>query len=221
MFRPSHVAVGALALMAAACGDTTTNVVHTLNVVTVRLVNDTDTPLSVSTGVIVGPTNARLSFGDATGCLLIDLSNVPALAVANATTGATIFFTPTLIPGANLTVVAFADASGNVQFAALSNSFVTTPSTAGLRFFNGVATTGPLDMSRNGAALTPLISFGSASDFVSVPTDSGSITFSNQSSVVLDAGSLVFPQNENSTVVLGPAVAPNTVPLRFFTVRGC
>jgi hypothetical protein len=219
MFRPSHVAVGALALVAAACGDTA-NAVHTLDVVTVRLVNDTDTPLSVSTGAIVGPTNARLAFGDATGCLLIDLSNVPALAVTNATTGATILFTPTLLAGANLTVVAFADTPGNVQFAALSNSFVTVAGTAGLRFFNGVATTGPLDMARNGAALTPLVSFGAASGFVSVPTDSGSITFSNQSSIVLDAGFLTFPPNQNSIVVLGPPV-PNTAPLRFFTVRGC
>ena len=219
MFRPSHVAVGALVLMAAACGDGA-NVVHTLDVVTVRLVNDTDTPLSVLSGAIVPPANARLAFGDATGCLLIDLSNVPALAVTNATTGATIVFTPTLVPGANLTVVAFADTSGNVQFAALRNSFVTIANTAGLRFFNGVATRGPLDMARNGAALTPLVSFGAASGFVSVPTDSGSITFSNQSSIVLDAGLLTFPQGQNSTVVLG-APAPNTVPPRFFTVRGC
>jgi len=75
-------------------------------------------------------------------------------------------------------------------------------------------------MARNGAALTPLTPFGAASGFVSVPTDSGRITFSNQSSVVLDLGEQAFPQGENSMVVLGRP-APNTVPLRFFTVRGC
>jgi hypothetical protein len=220
MFRPSRVAIGAIALMAGACSNSDNDVVHTLDVVTVRFVNDTDTPLAIFTGNIVGPANATLAFGDQTGCMLIDLSNVPALAVTNATTGATIFFSPTLIPGANLTVIAFADADGKVRFAALSNRFVPPANTAGLRFFQGVATTGPLEMARNGAVLTPLIPFGSASGFGSVPVGSGSITFSNQTSVVLDAGELAFPQGQNSTVVLG-SPAPRTVPLRSFTVRGC
>jgi hypothetical protein len=206
--------------MAAACSDSDNDVVHTLDAVTVRLVNDTDTPLTIFTGNITGPANATLGFGDATGCMLINLSSVPALAVTNATTGATLFFTPTLIAGTNVTVVAFADAAGTVQFAQLPNRFVPIANTAGLRFFHGAATTAPLDMARNGAALTPLIPFGAASGFVSVPTDTGSITFSNESSVVLDAGELAFPQGQNSTVVLGRP-APNTAPLRFFTVRGC
>jgi len=220
MFRPSRVAIAALALMATACSDSDNDVVHTLDAVTVRFVNDTDTPLAIFTGNITGPANATLAFGDATGCMLIDLSNVPALAVTNATTGATILFTPVLLAGTNVTVVAFADAAGTVQFAQLPNRFVPIANTAGLRFFHGAATTAPLDMARNGAALTPLTPFGAASGFVSVPTDSGRITFSNQSSVVLDLGEQAFPQGENSMVVLGRP-APNTVPLRFFTVRGC
>ncbi|HEV8446644.1 MAG TPA: hypothetical protein VGQ44_07480 [Gemmatimonadaceae bacterium] len=220
MFRPSRVAIAALALMATACSDSDNDVVHTLDAVTVRFVNDTDTPLAIFTGNITGPANATLAFGDATGCMLIDLSNVPALAVTNATTGATILFTPVLLAGTNVTVVAFADAAGTVQFAQLPNRFVPIANTAGLRFFHGAATTAPLDMARNGAALTPFTPFGAASGFVSVPTDSGRITFSNQSSVVLDLGEQAFPQGENSMVVLGRP-APNTVPLRFFTVRGC
>ena len=220
MFRPSRVAIAALALMATACSDSDNDVVHTLDAVTVRFVNDTDTPLAIFTGNITGPANATLASGDATGCMLIDLSNVPALAVTNATTGATILFTPVLLAGTNVTVVAFADAAGTVQFAQLPNRFVPIANTAGLRFFHGAATTAPLDMARNGAALTPFTPFGAASGFVSVPTDSGRITFSNQSSVVLDLGEQAFPQGENSMVVLGRP-APNTVPLRFFTVRGC
>ena|SRR5215831_6918332 len=220
MFRPSRIAIGALALMAAACSDSDNDVVHALNALTVRFVNDTDTPLAIFTGNITGPANATLGFGDATGCMVIDLSNVPALAVTNATTGATLLFTPVLLAGTNVTIVAFADTPGNVQFAQLPNRFVPTANAAGLRFFHGAATTAPLDMARNGAPLTPLIPFGAASGFVSVPTDTGRITFSNQSSVVLDAGELAFPQGENSTVVLARP-APNTVPLRSFTVRGC
>ncbi len=220
MFRPSRLAIGALALMVAACSDDDNNVVHTLEVVTVRFVNDQDTPLTILTGNIVGPVNATLAFGDQTGCMLIDLTNVPALAVTNATTGATLLFSPTLVAGTNVTVVAFADAVGNVQFAQLPNAFVPISNEAGLRFFQGAATTGPLEMARKGVAITPFIPFGSASRFVSVPSDSGSITFSNETSVVFDAGAPAFPQGQNSTVILGgPAL--NTVSLRSFTVRGC
>jgi len=63
--------------------------------------------------------------------------------------------------------------------------------------------------------------FGSASRFVNVPIDSASITFSNQTSFVLDAGRMAFPLGQNSTVVVGPAAPGATVPLRFFTVQGC
>jgi hypothetical protein len=89
-----------------------------------------------------------------------------------------------------------------------------------LRFFNGVASTGPLVMQRNGAVLTPFVGFGAASRFVSVPTDSASITFADRFSVVLDAGRMAFPLGQNSTVVVGPPAA-GTDPLRFFTVQGC
>src|SRR5262249_13898775 len=150
---------------------------HIGNFATVRLVNDTDTPLSFISGSVLVPADGRLVFGQSSACLLIDLSNVPALVVTNATTGATIVFTPTLFPTANLTVVAFATALGDVQFAALDNHFVPTANNAGLRFFNGASSPGPLLMSRNAAALTPFVGFGAASGFVNVPTDSGSITF--------------------------------------------
>jgi hypothetical protein len=220
MFRPSHVVVGALALIAGACTESD-NIVHTLNSATVRLVNDTDTPLTLTVFNAVDSANARLVFGQSSACVFIDLSNVPALTITNGATGASIAFTPILSSGDNVTVVAFGTtAVGNVEFAALNNRFVPAANDAGLRFFNGVPSTGPLLMRRNGLVLTPFVGFGSASGFVSVPIDSGSITFTDQSSFVLDAGLMAFPQGQNSTVVLGPP-APETVPLRFFTVQGC
>jgi len=218
MFRPFHVVVGALVLTAAACSDSD-NVVHTLNAATVRLVNDTDTPLSLINAGILDSASAGLVFGQASACVLVDLTNSPTLTVTNLA-GATIAFTPTLSAGDNVTVVAFGIPGGTVQFATLNNRFVPATNSAGLRFFNGQATNGPLVMRRNGVALTPFVGFGSASRFVSVPIDSASITFSNQTSFVLDAGRMAFPLGQNSTVVLGPP-APETVPLRFFTVQGC
>ncbi len=164
-------------------------------------------------------------FGQASACVFVDLNNSLRLTITDGA-GATIGFTPILSPGDNVTVVAFAPTVGNVatignvQFTTLNNRFVSAINSAGLRFFNGVSSTGPLVMRRNGIALTPFVAFGAASRFVSVPIDSASITFSNQVSTVLDAGLMAFPLGQNSTVVVGPP-APETVPLRFFTVQGC
>ena len=127
MFRPSHVVVGALALMAA-CSDSD-NVVHTLNSATVRLVNDTDTPLSLVNGGILDSVSVGLVFGQASACVFVDLNNTLRLTITDGA-GATIGFTPILSPGDNLTVVAFAPTvgnvatMGNVQFATLNNRFV-------------------------------------------------------------------------------------------------
>jgi len=220
MFRPSHVVVCALALTATACNDTVGNFVSSS--ATIRLVNDTDTPLALAVAGVVDSANTRLVFGEASACVFVNLpaTTVPAVTVTNAVTGASITFTPTLTVGANLSVVAFGRAQGDVQFAALDNRFVPATNDAGLRFFNGAPSVGPLFMMRAGIALTPNILFGAASSFVSVPTDSASITFSNGTSVVLDAGLMAFPLGQNSTVFVGPP-ASGTVPLRFFTAQGC
>jgi hypothetical protein len=221
MFRPSHLAVGALALMAAACNDSVSNFVPAATAA-VRLVNDTDTPLSLAHAGTVDSANAKLGFGTVSGCVLVDLSNttVPALTITNGVTGASITFTPDLTIGASLMVVAFGDTLGNVQLATLNNRFVPAANDAGLRFFNGTHGVGALFMQRGGIALTPSISFGAASDFVSVPTDSASITFANGTSIVHDAGRMAFPLGQNSTVLIGPP-ASGTNPLRSFTAQGC
>lgn len=222
MFRPFHCVVGALALITAACSDSENNVVPPVSTATFRLVNDTDIPLLLANAGVIDTLNARLVFGQSSGCVLVNLSNtaVPAPTVTNGGTGATISFAPTLTAGANLLVVAFIGAAGTVQFATLDNRFLLAPGSAGLRFFNGAASAGALTMARNGAVLTPFIALGGASGLVGVPTDSGSITFSNLSSLVLNAGQMAFPADQSSTVVVGPP-APQTTPLRFFTIQGC
>ncbi len=221
MFRPSHVVVvGALALTASACSDTT-NAVFPFNSAVVRLVNATDTPITLSVSGVPDSANSRLVFGQSSACVLIDLSNrVSVITVTNNAAGGLVPFSPILSPGDNLTVVAFGATAGVIQLATLNNRFVPTINSAGLRFFNGVASTGPLFMQRSGVALTPFVQFGTASGFVTVPTDSASITFANGLSVVLDAGRLAFPVGQNSTVVVGPPAA-GTDPLRFFTVQAC
>jgi hypothetical protein len=220
MLRPSHVVAAALALVAAACNDTDTNFVNTT--AKVRLVNDSDTPLSVAFAGVVDSANSRLVFGQSTACVLVDLSiaEVAPLTVTSAVTGTSITSTPTFTVGANLTIVAFGDETGKVQLTALDNRFVPAPSDAGLRSFNGAPGVGSLSMRRDGATLTSAIAFGSASNFVNVPTDAADITFSNGASVVLDAGLIAFPLGQNSTVLVGPP-ATGTTPLRSFTVQGC
>jgi hypothetical protein len=220
MIRASRAVLGALLLITTACNDAVSNFVSTL--ATVRLVNDTDIPLSIANNGIFDSANARLLFGQSSTCLSVDPSatTMPAVTVTNRATGTSIAFTPSLVAGENVTVIAFGASVGTVQLAALSNRYVPATDDAGLRFFNGVPTIGSLLMRRGGSALTPFVAPGSASDFVSVPTDSARIAFSTASTVVLDAGLLAFPQGQNSTVVVGPPAA-GTSPLRFFTAQGC
>jgi hypothetical protein len=218
LFRPSRFAVGALLAMTAECHDATSNVVGSIAIV--QLVNDTDTPLSITNAGVVDSANMRLVFGQSSTCLSVNLSTTPAITLTNAVTGASITFTPPLPTGANLMVVAVIDTLGSVRLAALNNFFVPATNAAGLRFFNGVPQAGALVMLRGGTILTPFTAVGSASNFTSVPIDSARIAFSNVSQVVLDAGLMAFPQGQNSTVVIGPP-ASGTIPLRFFTVQGC
>ncbi len=218
MLRPFRGVVGALALIATACGDNE-NVVHSFSTATVRLANDTDTPL-VLTNPANPASNATLTFGQASACTFVDLTTPPVLTITNGTTGETVPFTPVLSLGDNVTIVAFGDTLGNVQLVGLDNRFALATNTTGLRFFNGVASIGPLLMQRNGVALTPFVGFGAASTFVSVPIGSARITFSTQDTVALDAGVMDFLPSQNLTVVVGP-VAQGISPLRSFTVKGC
>ncbi len=218
MFRPSRFVVGALALIVTACNDD--NFVP-FNSAAVRLVNDTNTPIVFTDAGIVNPTTARLGFGQSSACVSVDLSNTSILSVTNAATGEPIPFAPRLTVGGSVIVVAVVDRVGNIQFATLNDRFLPATNDAGLSFFNGVSSTGPLLMQRNGISFTPLVDFGTSSSFMSVSVDSASITFADQVSIVLDAGQLAFPLAQNSTVVVGPPAPAATAPLRFFTVQGC
>ena len=218
MIRPCHSVVGVLALIATACSD---NNLVPLNTAAVRFVNATDTPLAIVHTGVRDTVRARLVFGQASACMSIDLSNPSALTITNGATGEPIAFTPNLSPRGSVIVVAFGGTTSALRFATLNDRFVAATNDAGLRFFNGVSSIGPLIMQRVGVDPTPFVAFGTASGFVSVSTDSASTTFANSLSIVLDAGRLVFPPGSNSTVVLGPPAPPTAAPLRFFTVQGC
>jgi len=221
MFRPFHCVVGALSLMAAACYDHS-NFNQVGSFATVRLVNATDTPVSLANAGVLDSGNARLVFGQSSSCVFVTLSHalIDGIAITNGGTGATIPLAASLKSGDNVIIVAFGDSVGNIQLTTLDNHFVPAANSAGLRFFNGTSSTAPLLMHRNDLTLTSFVGLGSASSFVSVPIDAGTITFSDKLSVVLDAGVMAFPLGQNSTVVLGPP-APAAVPLRFFTVQAC
>jgi hypothetical protein len=218
------VLVAAVSLGAAACNDNTTNFVHVVAVATVRFVNATDVPITVANGGLVDTFNISLGFGRQSGCFLVDLSSgttVP-LTFTNATTGTVITgFDIALAVGSNVTIVAFADTTGVVQFAALTNRFSPAAGNAGLRFFNAAQPAGALIMQGNGIALTPFIGFGAPSAFANVLGGLTAVTFTNGTSTVLDAGTMTFTAGQNSTIVVGPAAGGATTPLRFFTTTGC
>jgi hypothetical protein len=223
MFRPSRGIVGALALVVTACSDNNNNFVGVPATASIRLVNDTDNPLTLTSPGFLNPPGGPFTFGQASACVIVDLATttVPPLTVMNQTTGASVTITPALSVGDNMLVVAFGNTTGSVQLTTLSNRFVPAANAAGVRFFNGTSSnTAPLLMRRNDVVLTPFVDFGAASPFVSVPIDSASITFSTANSIVFDAGPMAFPLGQNSTVVLGPP-ASGTIPLRVFTVQGC
>ena len=76
---------------------------------------------------------------------------------------------------------AFTDANGNTQFATLNNTFTPTSGQSGLRVFNAANGSGTLSIMGNGTALGVSVPFGTASDFVSVPWEWKTLTFTNGS----------------------------------------
>jgi hypothetical protein len=222
MFRPSHLLVGVLALGAAGCNDDTSgNFVHTFDFVVVRFVNATDTPITVTnTGSDVTVITKNLVFGGQAPCLAVDVTDPSTLTFTNASTGQLLPVTLTLPVGGNFTIIAFADTTNVVRFAALNNSFTPAPNDAGLRFFNGASRAGALVMNGNGVPLTPGIGFGAASNFASVVAAPTTITFTSVATTVLNAGTLTLLAGATSTIVVGPPAA-GVAPLRSFTVAGC
>ena len=218
MFRPSLLLVGVLALGTAGCNDTG-NFVHVIDFVVVRFVNGTDVPITITnngTTIIV----QNLVFGAQAPCFAVDVNDLTTLTFTNSTTGDVIPVTLSLPVGGNFTIVAFADTNGVFRFAPLNNSFGPKPGDAGLRFFNSAQRAGALIMHGNGAALTPGVGFGAASNFVHVVAVSTTITFSSGTRTVLNAGALPLTTGQTATIVVGPP-ATGVAPLRFFTANGC
>jgi hypothetical protein len=225
MFQKSHVLVGVLSLATVACNDSTNgNFVHIVAVATVRFVNATDAPITVSNGGVIDSLNIRLGFAHQSSCLLVDLSGgttVPLLTFTDAVSGAVLTGFNVPIPvGGNVTIVAFADTNGVVSFAGMSNRFTPPAGKGALRFFNAVQATGSLMMLGDGVSLTPFIAFGAASNFASVRVGSTAVTFTNGTSTVLDAGLQTLGDGQTTTLVVGPPAA-GTTPLRFFPVHSC
>jgi acyl dehydratase len=222
MFRQSYLLVAILPFaFVAGCADKDTDFVIAGRTASVRFVNATDLPISVANLGVVASGNSGLVFGGSAACLTVDASNANALTFTNNSTGATITgFAPSFSPGGNATVVAFTDANGNTQFATLNNTFTPTSGQSGLRVFNAANGSGTLSIMGNGTALGVSVPFGTASDFVSVPSGMEDLTFTNGSAIVLDAGNIAFVPGLNRTVVVGPALSGSTT-LRSFTANGC
>jgi len=222
MFRHSCLLGGIPLAFAAACGDSGTGVILNGNTASVRFINATDIPITVTNGGVVGLGNSNLSFGASSSCLTVDPTNAGALTFTGGG-GATVpQFAPTLASGGSVTVIAFTAQNRTTDFTTLNNTFSPASGSAGLRVFNASAAIPSLTILANGTPLDngAAVSFGTASDFFSVPTGVVHITFANGVSTILDAGSMTFTAGQSSTLVLGPAPTGSTT-LRSFRSTGC
>jgi hypothetical protein len=218
MFRQSYLFVAVPLVFAAACGDKVngSDIVAVGTPATVRFINATDLPITVANNGLVATGSTGLVFGGSTACLPVS-SN--ALVLTNAS-GTNLAFTPALTAGGDFTVVAFTDANGNTQFATLPNSFSPASGQAGVRIFNAATGQPTLTFASNGTTLGTAVPFGTASDFITVPSGTDDITFSNSGAMILDAGSMNLSPGTATTIVIGPAATGSTT-LRAFSVGGC
>jgi uncharacterized protein DUF4397 len=218
MFRPSYLLAAVPLAFLAACGDKDTGgIVGVGTAATVRFVNATNGAITVANNGAVATGSNGLVFGNTSACLPVTSNALTLTDVSgNTITG----FTPSFAAGGNYTVIAYTDANGNTQFATLPNSFTPASGSAGLRIFNAASGQPSLTFANNGTALGSTVVFGSASDFVNVPSGSDDITFLNGGSMILDAGSMNLSPGTTSTIVVGPAATGSTT-LRSFSVAGC
>lgn len=210
---------------AGACSDDSDTVTPT-NLATVRFVNATaGDNITITNNGITDQNNTALAFGGGSTCLDVNTVN-PSLAFTNAATGATIgTFAPAFTTNGNYTVVAYTAADGSTQFATLDNSFTPVSGQSGLRIFNAANGSGNVEVLSNGVVVGTngaVVGFPTSSTFMSVPTGAqvfsfdtgtGTTAFGTTNSVTLDAG-------QNSTVILGPAIA-GTTNMRAFVTTGC
>jgi uncharacterized protein DUF4397 len=220
MFRQSYLLAAILPIaFVAGCGDKNNGgVVVTGTTASVRFVNATSQPISVSNNGVIA--SANLAFGASSSCIPVPIANQASLTFTDAATGATLSgFTPALSADQSFTVVAFTNASGNTQFATLNNSSNLTSGSGGLRIFNATAS-GPLTIMANGTAVGGAVDAGTGGTFVSLPAGTQAITINNGATQVLDLGTVTITSGVAQTIVVGPA-ATGTTTLRSFTANGC
>ena len=225
LHRPLVLCALASLAVLGACGDDTDNAIITIpgNTTTVRFINATGNPITVTQNGTVVTGNSAIAFGNGSSCLAVDPAN-PNLVFTNTTTGATITgFTPHLTAGGNVTVVAFTDANGNTQFATLDNTFAPVNGQAGLRVFNAANGSGNVVVLSNGVVLNngATTTFSNGGTFFSIPAGTQALTF-NTGTGTTTIGSLGanLVAGSNNTIVLAPA-APGTTALRVFLSTGC
>jgi len=224
-YRSLALCALASAALLAACGDDDDDVTGVNNsTATVRFVNATNTNISVANGGTVGAGNSALAFGASSTCMTLNTSS-PNLTFTNSGTNSAISgFTPSFTSGGNYTVVAYTDASGNTQFATLSNAFTPTTGQAGLRVFNAASGSGNIVLNGGSGALNSgaTTAFGTSGTFFSVPAGSSTLSFNTGTgtSTLASTGSVTLTAGQNSTVVLGPAATGSTT-RRAFVTTGC
>jgi hypothetical protein len=226
--RVRLLAVALVPLALAACDDTDKDTATgPFNNATVRLLNATNTSLTVSNAGVVATGNNNINFGAGSSCMAVNTSGQTGTGLTFTQAGTTtpISFTPSFASGGNYTVVAYTNAAGGAQFAIIDNTgFTPAVGQAGLRVVNASSGTASL-FPTSGA--TPLgastgIASGTAGTFVSLAANNPSVTVNTGAgtSNIATAGPLTLVPGQNYTLVIGSPAAGSTS-LRTFMLPTC
>lgn len=195
---------------------------------TVRLINATETALTLNDNGSALTGASSIAFGAASGCSSVPLSGATLSVTSAGSTTPLTGFAPALTAGSSTSFVAYPATSGGVQFAALGNTFTPATGQAGLRVFNATGSATGYDVfvttsgAPLGAATLTNVLAGTSTSFQSVTAGSEQvrITATGSTTVVLDLDSQTLTAGQNYTLVIAPPASGSTTP-RAFLIAGC
>jgi hypothetical protein len=192
------------------------------NGVTVRLVNATSSNVDLLVNDAAPSGNRAIPFGASSTCTTVDVTS-STVAVSASGTVTSLPTSPGLAAGGKYLLVAYLDASGNMQLATIAQTTTPIILRSSLVVFEGVPSTvtGNYDVyitTPAAALVTPTfrnLTFGFATPFFDVAAGATQVRLTNAGTqaVVIDAGS--FTLAANTTYLLTIAL-PNS-----FLATGC
>ena len=207
----------------AACESHNTVAVAGGNGATVRLVNATSSNVDLLVNNAAPSGNRAIPFGASSTCTTVDVTSSTVAISASSGTVTNLPTSPGLAAGGKYLLVAYLDASGNLQLATIAQNTTPIILRSSLAVFEGVPSTvtGNYDVyitTPAAALVTPTfrnLTFGFATPFFDVAAGATQVRLTNAGTqaVVIDAGS--FTLAANTTYLLTIAL-PNS-----FLATGC